>query len=269
MKELLKKFKEIKMTAEEKNAGFKQLQSFINQNPIKTNVSIKSPFYSNIFIQHKILASAFAIVIIVSATSGTSIAAKYSIPGDNLYPVKINLTEKLETLTAITPEEKAIIEAKHLDNRLGEAEILSNQNKLENGVQEKVKKQITQNLEEAVAHVETLKSNGETENAKKIKISLEKSLQKHKDVVDEILKSKKQKKSVIKDQKETSENRQNVEVSSFSAQMRVAEFTEINNSTTTQETTEKRGYQTKMNDEDNETPLLRQTLETLREEKED
>lgn len=268
MKELFEKFRGVQMTAQEKDVGFKRLQTFMNENPIKTKNLIKSPFYSNILFHHKILASAFAIVIIASATGGTSIAAKYSLPGDTLYPVKINLTEKLETLTAITPEEKALVQAKHLDNRLGEAETLSIQNKLENGVQEKVKLQISQNLEDAVAHAEILKNKGEKENAKKIKISLEKSLQKHKDVVGEILKNKKQKKIAPKMQKEKVDNIENIEVSSFGAQERTMQAVEIN-TTTTDNILDIKDSKIKTLDEDGETPLLKQTLETLRQEKED
>jgi hypothetical protein len=133
MQNLFKNLKNEKLSDSEKQIMFNRLNSFIEENPIQTvwykNIGNKivSPFQDGFLLHHKMLASAFVIVILVSATGGTSIVANSSVPGNLLYPVKINLNEKVETFTAISSEAKAVVEAKHINERLSEAEILSTQ----------------------------------------------------------------------------------------------------------------------------------------------
>ncbi|KND47841.1 MAG: hypothetical protein AB201_02930 [Parcubacteria bacterium C7867-006] len=269
MNELFKKINSERMTDAEKQAGFKALQSFVMDNPIrepwykKAGDKILSPFSNDMFLHHKILASAFVIVLLISATGGTSAVAKYSLPGDVLYPIKINLNERLETFTALTPEAKANIEATHIDERLSEAEMLSTQNKLDQTIRAQIENQFSQDLQSTMQRVKTLDTSGDKKSAKEVKIKLENSLQKHKDVVDEILKNRKQEQPKVK----------NVENNSLRAKTTPSEETQINNNVSTfsatmmieatstqQETETKTKIEHEDESEDNDTPLLNETL---------
>jgi hypothetical protein len=200
MQNLFKNLKNEKLSDSEKQIMFDRLNSFIEENPIQTvwykNIGNKivSPFQDGFLLHHKMLASAFVIVILVSATGGTSIVANSSVPGNLLYPVKINLNEKVETFTAISPEAKAVVEAKHINERLSEAEILSTQNKLNDIIKTQIETRFSQDLQNTMVHIDTLDTSGNTESAKKVKVDIEKSLQKHKEVVDQILKKREIKK---------------------------------------------------------------------------
>lgn len=199
MQNLFTKLKNEKLSESEKQIMFNRLNSFIDENPIQTvwykNIGNKivSPFQDGFLLHHKMLASAFVIVILISATGGTSIVANSSVPGNLLYTVKINLNEKVETFTAISPEAKAVVEAKHIDERLSEAEILSTQNKLNDMIKSQIETKFSQDLQKTMIRIDTLDTNGNTDSAKKVKVDIEKSLQKHKEVVDEILKKRESK----------------------------------------------------------------------------
>ncbi len=258
------------MTDAEKQAGFSALRSFIDNNPIKdswyktVSNKILSPFSNDMFLHHKILASAFMIVLLISATGGTSAVAKYSLPGDVLYPIKINVNEKLETFTALTPEAKANVEATHLDERLSEAEILSTQNKLDSTILSRIKNQFSQDLKAAMSRVKTLDASGNKNSAKEVKIKLENSLQKHKDVVDEILKEKKngsvkkvENPSIRMQIPPQADTKLNSDVSTFSATM-------TSEATSTPQELEDADKKDLDSDEekyeDDDTPLLNETL---------
>lgn len=271
MNELFKKIKNERMTPEEKQVGINQLQAFINANPVtspwytKFGNKIVSPFTDGIMMHHKMLASAFVLIILVSATGGTSIAARNSIPGDVLYPVKINLNEKVETFTALSPEAKATVEAKHVDERLTEAEQLTEQDKFNNGLKTQVETQFSQDLQNAMIHVNTLNSKGDSKSAKRVKASVENSLQKHKVVVEEILNNKNSRLKKVTS-KATLINPESPTINT----MRVSTFSATVAATSTKETVDLQteshtATQIETDDElENErTPLLDETLERI------
>ncbi len=198
MNDLLKKMKEVKMTDAEKQKGFDVLKSFITQNQNvhspygmllvqKISSRIKSSYQEDFFFSHKLFASAFVIVFLISLTSGTSIAAKYSLPGDILYPIKINLNEKLESFTSLSTLEKAVVEARHVQTRLVEAEELDTLNRFDGDQKIEFDAQFKQDLESTITHINTLTASGETKTANEVKAGVEISLQKHKNIVNKIL----------------------------------------------------------------------------------
>ena len=276
MNELFKQFKNVHITAEEKQTGFNRLQSFITNNPVQSawyvraGNKIVSPFQGNMM-HSRLLASAFVMIILVSATGGTSIAARYSIPGDILYPVKINVNEKVEAFTALSVEAKAEVEAKHVDQRLVEAEQLTEQNKFNNDLKTQIETQFSQDIQNTMTHVQTLNVTGDTKNAKKIKINVENSLQKHKKIVEEILKEQSSKNAERKSVEtvapkmmmvapEVPPDTNDTQVSTFSATMSVS-------ATTTSDTVANQAkiviIQSDTESEEERTPLLDETLDRI------
>jgi len=209
MKEFFKKMKQEKMTNEEKNKGLNSLKSFLAQNPAsvaqhntfskKFTQHMRSPFYNSFFTTHRVLiGSISAFILLIGITGGTSRVAQYSLPGDLLYPVKINLNEKLESFMSFDIEAKALIELKHLDTRLMEAETLDTANKLDGTRKKDVESQFKQDLRSTINHINSLQSEGDTKKANKVKINMENSLNKYKGVVDKILEKKLEEKTTQK-----------------------------------------------------------------------
>src|SRR3989339_848820 len=73
---------------------------------------------------------AVLLVIFILAGGGVAMAAEKSLPGELLYPIKIHINERAKSLTAVSPEAKGKFEVEKLEQRLQEAEILSNRGEL-------------------------------------------------------------------------------------------------------------------------------------------
>lgn len=279
MTNLFKNFKNERMTESEKQTVFNELKTFIAKNPIsspwykKVGNSIASPFQNDFMLHHKMLATTFVVIILVSATGGTSIAAKYSIPGDILYPVKINLNEKVETFTAISPEAKATVEARHVGERLTEAEQLSNENKLNDKIKTQLEVKFSQDLQNTMAHVNALNTSGDKESAKKVKVNIENSLQRHKDTVNELLNNRTLKLNKTVSNPEISpkammmsapanepENEPKIDTFSATIQATTTLIENIESDKSKIEATTTISHE----EEDEETPLLNETLKWLR-----
>lgn len=84
-----------------------------------------SSFHSRMLVP---LALVFMVVI---GTTGTAYAAQGALPGDILYPIKVNVTEKLEVAAASNPVAKAQVHAVLAQRRAEEAEVLASQGRLD------------------------------------------------------------------------------------------------------------------------------------------
>jgi hypothetical protein len=72
-----------------------------------------------------------AILLIVGMSSGFSVAAQTSLPGQALYPVKRSL-EKAELTLALSPVKETKVHIKHLNKRLEEIDKIVEENKIDN-----------------------------------------------------------------------------------------------------------------------------------------
>lgn len=84
-----------------------------------------SSFHSRMLVP---LALVFMVVI---GTTGTAYAAQGALPGDILYPIKVNVTEKIEVAAASNPVAKAQVHAVLAQRRAEEAEVLASQGRLD------------------------------------------------------------------------------------------------------------------------------------------
>lgn len=73
----------------------------------------------------------FATALLLVMTGSLAVASETSLPGDVLYPVKINITEPARDLIKVDPIEKIEWQAQKATRRLAEAEVLSEQAKLD------------------------------------------------------------------------------------------------------------------------------------------
>jgi hypothetical protein len=106
---------------------------------ILISYSRKSPFIFTFINKRRILVSALVILLLILG-GGTSYAAERSLPGDILYPIKVNVNEKIAGLAALTPEARVKFEAKIIEKRLEEADKLAQKGNLNKDTKEKVEK---------------------------------------------------------------------------------------------------------------------------------
>ena len=109
--------KEVKLTSAEKTTMLNSLREFVDAHPIEEVVP--SPFLFS-FVRYRSLVGVLAAVFLI--VFGTTSAAGYSLPGDILYPVKINVNEKVKGYIASARGAKAEFETGLAFERLKEAE---------------------------------------------------------------------------------------------------------------------------------------------------
>ncbi len=265
---IFQKLKEQKLTIAEKETGRNRLEVFMRENPIRNYTKIPFRWYIISPFHNKILATSVAFVFVFLITGGTSIAARFSLPGDILYPIKISLNEKVESFAAFGVTQKAQVEADHVDTRLVEAEKLETNNKLSESRKTEIEVKFTESLKGTMTHVETLNNQGQNKEAAKVSNKLENSLQKHKEIVDKILEPKLGAKAksgaIIKAQDKTAANAGILSPTQYSADSKMT--IQANSMATTTKSIElKIQAENESGLEDNkiETPLLDETLEKI------
>lgn len=129
--------------------GIKDLQEITLSNEEKTKImqrvlsrSLFAPVPSTWIARQMILVKrhmvVFSALFLIVATSGMAFASEKSLPGNILYPVKINVTEPARDLIKLAPEAKIEWKADKAVRRLEEAELLFVQNKLDDEKRQKI-----------------------------------------------------------------------------------------------------------------------------------
>src|SRR3989344_3235301 len=136
------------------------IASFILECPKKvTNRLSVKKFFMPIFL-----------VIVLLATGGVSWGAQNSLPGDTLYPIKIEVNERVNSWAAITDESEAKLASKLALRRIEEAEELLSKDEFSVESKEKIETRFeihTAKMEEKIANLE------ETNKIKEVKKYIE------------------------------------------------------------------------------------------------
>lgn len=131
---LIRELAQEKLTASEKTAIALSLRQRMNAYPTKLEKSINAPWYfpRSFFLVHRRLAVSFALMLIIVALFGgaSAMAAQSSLPGEPLYPFKVNVNEELRSSLTFNAQAKMEWEVERLQRRLREAETLTLQKKL-------------------------------------------------------------------------------------------------------------------------------------------
>lgn len=98
-------------------------------------------------------AGAFALFLIV----GVPALAENAIPGDILYPVKVNVTEELRSTLSTNSYEKVVWETTRLERRVAEARLLAQRGELTPKIEADVLAAVQIHSKEAKRQIETLR----------------------------------------------------------------------------------------------------------------
>ena len=122
-----------KMSVSEKTAMKNTLMNFVAHTPVRIHtksIIVKSPYTSFFSFGHISKLVGVAMLIVVLGIGGVSGASADALPGDLLYPIKVNLKEKIEEKIAFTTVAKLAFKQKKLETRLAEVEALANKQAL-------------------------------------------------------------------------------------------------------------------------------------------
>ncbi len=171
---------DLELTAEERSAMRTELIFRMNQRAAE--VTYPSP-YLRYFMQPMIMAGAFVIALL-ALTGGTSALASGALPGDTLYALKVGVNEKVERSLATTPEEKAVVDIKHAEERLAEVELLAAKGGADEETIADAEAAVEEKVESAVAVAETFSDEGDETKADVIHSRLNAVLLAHADILD-------------------------------------------------------------------------------------
>ncbi len=158
--------KKVAMTASEKRA---MIFSILGSSLSPSKYSLVSPYsvFSFFTYAHRKRAIAFAaIALLIMTCAGTSYAAESALPGEPLYPIKLNVNEGFDSFVAITPDAKVKVEVNHAKTRLQEAETLSKKGQLNAQNQSIIETNLQKHADTIKANVSVLASEDATDTVK-------------------------------------------------------------------------------------------------------
>lgn len=180
--ENIKKLQQIKLTDLEKRDLFGHILLKIGITPLnpKTNFPTPSPFYKFTFLlQMKYMKVGISTFLILLFSSTTVFASLGALPGDLLYGIKINITEKVPYFISFSSENRAKINSNNIDKRMLEFEKLADKGRLTKENTKTIENSIDQNLGRFDKNVQKIKQKNNNKIKNNLEVDLESKIKKH------------------------------------------------------------------------------------------
>ncbi|MDP3953781.1 MAG: DUF5667 domain-containing protein [bacterium] len=125
------------------------------------------------------------LALMLTFTGGTALAANGSLPGDFLYPVKVNFNEKVRGALAFSGEAEANFQSEMAARRLEEFQELaaSTEGEFEAQLRESIMARFEAHSKNALDQIESLNAQGKFDAAAAASARLEASLEAHEDLI--------------------------------------------------------------------------------------
>lgn len=165
LKKLQNALKSVHLSKEEKAEGRAAFTAFMQENPLPGRA--KPGFFSSFYLRLRrpVLASAMAFGLLVVTTGGVTYASESSLPGDFLYPFKVDVVEEVRGAFQFNIEGKASWDAERIQRRFEEAKKLEDKGKLNPEFKFQIKEKMEEHKEEFKNHLEDLKDKGKPDRA--------------------------------------------------------------------------------------------------------
>ncbi len=125
----------------------------------------------------------FALLFILFLGLGTSVAAETALPGDVLYPVKVNVNEEVQGWLAVSDLSEVKLQAKLVERRLDEAEKLAIEGNLNADVQAQLESNFKAYSDRVSEKIAALQADGKAEVALEATSEFESSLRAHESIL--------------------------------------------------------------------------------------
>ena len=123
------------------------------------------------------------ILIALLVSGGTSFAAESALPGDALYPIKVEVNENVRSAFAISNKSEATLQTQLTERRLEEASLLAEQGKLDAQVSNEIGTRLAKHYNKAKEHSDKSETEGDIETSATVRASLEGSFRTYADVL--------------------------------------------------------------------------------------
>lgn len=200
IKKILERAKNIRLLATEKEEVRENLELFIKKHPVINNDNVRhiqqeskisayplGGLIGLIQLQtKKIKLMPIVLVIALLVTGSASFAAENDLPGDFLYPVKINVNEEVHSLLAVSNEAQARWDARRAERRLEEAEELAARGELTSDIRAKLEAKFESHAEAFEDRASRIETKQGTESAFELHSNFEASLRAHERILAQI-----------------------------------------------------------------------------------
>ncbi|MDB5244949.1 MAG: hypothetical protein JWN90_54 [Parcubacteria group bacterium] len=153
--------------------------------PAISSVPTPSPFFS--YFSAGFFRISAALVVLISMLGGTAYAANDALPGTTLYPVKLNLTEPVQTALIPSTEGKAAWHAILAERRLEEATDLAVAGKLDTATQGTIADNFTSHVQDSSEAATQLQQEGNVTAALSVRSDLEARITAHEDILTQVV----------------------------------------------------------------------------------
>ena len=200
MEENIKKIKQFRetilLTQDERASMDEAIFSFMKMHPLEEahepaasdapghNTKPSGFVFWHVVFQKRFAYGALVGVLIVSLFAGTASAAEHALPGDVLYPVKVNVTEEIRSRMLISQKQKAQWEVERVRRRLTEIQTLvASQGAVDPAVVVQLEKYIQKHSEKVNQALASFEEAGDTATIVAIADNLDFSLESYRSVV--------------------------------------------------------------------------------------
>lgn len=171
-----KKLRREKLTADESSRLARELRAVMASYPAPTSAKMWSPGSHRL---HRFGLSLVTVAVVIIATSGTALAAEQALPGDTLYPIKINLNERVRAGLTMGTEAKARWETRQVERRLDEAERLTTQGRFSEQKRVELEARFKTHVGQLGDRITELKARGKENQAERLRVQFSTRLETH------------------------------------------------------------------------------------------
>lgn len=123
-----------------------------------------------------------ALLLLLLIGGGTGVVAENSLPGDTLYPIKININEKLESALALTAKAEAKVSVHQAAKRLVEAEKLKEKGSLSAEQSIEIKNSFLKEVDLINENVLKIRAKGDSKSADEIDSDFKREINNHSEI---------------------------------------------------------------------------------------
>ena len=121
-------------------------------------------------------AGALALVLVVAGGTQASMAAENAVPGNVLYPIKVEMAEPIALALTASPERKAELSARFASRRVAEAAVLSSAGRLDDKAVDELVTRFDTHVAALAKETDTLEANGDIAVSLAVRTDLEQKL---------------------------------------------------------------------------------------------
>ncbi len=187
LEKTFKKLQSIHLSSEARTHMRAELSAYVDLHSISPSAVKASSSLLVSFFSHRAWTVLAAFVLVVVAAGGTAFASTDALPGDPLYPVKINIADPIQTALIPSTKGKAAWHAVLAERRLEEATDLAAKDALSPGVQSELAINFDREVEASVKGADHLQRTGDASGSLDVRSDLEARITAHESILGAIV----------------------------------------------------------------------------------